>query len=521
MYTLYNEATKTYLSFEDRTLVLSKTPTNWRFVVELNDVFRIFAGDSDLMLDIDNAIVKEGTTVKIWTRTQYDVQLWNAIKNKNGTYSIVYSIDNTFCLGFNNGKAELQHRNETNSMQEWKLVEVDTKTEEPNVEDPSDVGEVKTGIYTLYNEATSSYLSFNDKTLVLSKNPSNWRVNEVHNDVFHIYAEDTETLLDIDNARVKEGTTIKLWTLTGYDVQLWNLNKNDNGTYTIAYSGDNKYCLGISGGDAKLQIRDTYNSAQEWKLVDVTASNKSKYRTYISENGVIELQLPVNITDVISETRLQQWANDLETAYYTFKELTNYTPYEHIIVQAYKEEKHIGWVINNSNIIHIDKDFISEDLTKMAQRDSDWNFCALHEMGHMFDMGQAWNFEAEVLTDIKVAYVLEKNGVAAAPSEFPASEYFYGADIIKAYDRLGGDFSKSYNIYGIAKRFLEIKEDTGWEAFIKTFYDLREKESSYTKCSNKEKFKAFVDRLAFYGNKDVKGCFSNDEWDVIINEIDS
>ncbi len=512
VYTLYNEKTNSYLSFENRTLVLSKTPVNWTFSVEHGDVFHIFAEDSNLLLDIDNAIVREGTTIKLWTDTGYDVQLWNAIKNKNGTYSIVYSVDNAFCLGFDDGKAELQYRNESNLMQEWKLVEVDTTADEDKIVT------VETGIYTLYNEKTSSYLSFNDKTLVLSKNPSNWRLNEVYDNKFHIYAEDTETLLDIDNAYVKEGTTIKLWTLTGYDVQLWSINKNNNGTYTIAYSGDNQYCLGFNGGKAQLQRYNANNPAQQWKLVDVNDTTKSKYRTYIGENGIIELQLPVDIIDVISETRLQKWANDLETAYYTFRELTNYTPYEHIIVQAYKEEKYIGWVTNNSNIIHIDKDFIREDLAKMAQRDSDWNFCALHEMGHMFDMDQPWKFEAEVLTDIKVAYVLEKNGAAASPSEFSASEYFYGADIIKAYDRLGKDFSQNYNIYGLAKRFMDIKNDIGWEAFEKTFIYLKNNEASYVNSSNQKKFEEFVDRLSFYGNKDVKGYFSKDEWNVIINK---
>ena len=513
VYTLYNEKTKCYLAFNDRTLVLSKSPVYWTFSQEYDDVFRIIAEDSDLMLDIDNARVVEGTTIKLWTKTKYDVQLWRAIKNNNGTYSIVYSADNTFCLGFDRGNAKLQHRNESNSMQEWRLVGVDTTAETDEMES------VKSGIYTFYNEKSASYLSFNDKTLVLSKNPSNWTINEVYKNKCNVYAEDTDTLLDIDNAYVVAGNTIKLWTNTGYDVQFWSINKNKNGTYTIVYSGDNQYCLGFTDGKAQLQLRDKNNPMQEWKLVDASASAKMKYRTYMSKNGIIELRLQENITDVISETRLQQWANELETAYYTFRDLTNYTPYEHIIVQAYKKEKYIGYVISNSNIIHMDKDFTRTDLGKMALRDSDWNFCALHEMGHMFDMNQPWNFEAEVMTDLKVAYVLEKNKVAAAPSEFPASEYFYGADIIKAYDRLGNDFSQKYNIYGIAKRFVEIKEDIGWEAFEKTFHDLKANEASYANVSNQKKFETFVDKLSFYGNKDVKSYFTKKEWNVIINEI--
>ena len=257
VYTLYNVKTKCYLAFNDRTLVLSKSPVNWTFSQEYDDVFRIIAEDSDLMLDIDNARVVEGTTIKLWTKTKYDVQLWRAIKNNNGTYSIVYSADNTFCLGFDGGNAKLQRRNESNSMQEWRLVGVDTTAETDEIES------VKSGIYTFYNEKSASYLSFNDKTLVLSKNPSNWTINEVYKNKCNVYAEDTDTLLDIDNAHVVAGNTIKLWTNTGYDAQFWSINKNKNGTYT----GDNQYCLGFSDGKAQLQLRDKNNPMQEWNVI--------------------------------------------------------------------------------------------------------------------------------------------------------------------------------------------------------------------------------------------------------------
>ena len=137
----------------------------------------------------------------------------------------------------------------------------------------------------------------------------------------------------------------------------------------------------------------------------------------------------------------------------------------------------------------------------------------------MFDFGRPWNFESELMTDLKLAYVLEKNGVAAAPSEFKASDIFYGANIINAYDILGQDFSKTYNIFGCTERFLEIKEDIGWEPFKQTFHYFQENEVSYTGNTKQQKFENFVELLSGYGNVDVKSYFSAEEWNTIMDKL--
>lgn len=396
---------------------------------------------------------------------------------------------------------------------------VEFEVEENKTEETVITNLLDSGIYTFYNEETKSYLSYKENNLILSATPSNWWINKVRKEDFYVYAQDTELVLDIDNAWVKEGTSVKLWNLTGYDVQIWNIIQNENGTHTIAYSGDNQYCLGFDNKNAVLQIRDETNPMQEWKVVDISDTIPKQYLSFKSEGGIIHLQLPLDILSVISESRLQQWANELETAYYSFYELTNFKPYDYIVVEAYKPSQHTGWVINNSNIIHIDSKFIYTDLEKMADRECDWNFCALHEMGHMFDFNRPWNFESEMLTDLKLAYVLEKNGAAAAPSEFKVSDNFYGADIINAYDILSLDFSENYNIFGCTKRFMDIKEDIGWEPFKQTFHYFQANEASYAGDSEQQKFENFVQLLSDYGNIDVKSYFSVEEWNSIIDEL--
>lgn len=381
-------------------------------------------------------------------------------------------------------------------------------------------GPVDTGVYTLINQGSGSYLAWNDQTLSLSAGLQTWTLRQVWDGAFQVFAGDTELLLDIDNAWVEEGTAIKLWEPTGYDVQIWNLHKNSNGTYSILYSGDNRYCLGFKGGNATLQIRNTTDPWQEWRLTCVGVSSPWQYLSVMGKKGTVELRLPTDIESVIGKTRLQQWADQLETAYASFYELTHFRPYENIIVEAYKPSEYIGWVVDHSNIIHIDEQFLRDDLSKMAARTNDWNFCALHEMGHMFDMERPWNFESEFLTDLKLAYVVEQNNAGAAPSEFPADSIFYGADILDAYRDLGSDFSSEYSIYGFAARFLEIKEDIGWEPFKDTFHSLQSNEDLYAEHTNRQKLETFAELLSQYSGKRIRSYFSTAEWNTVLDACD-
>lgn len=379
-------------------------------------------------------------------------------------------------------------------------------------------------IYTFYNEASGCYLSYQGNRLLLRNVPSKWVLKDAAGKGFHIYADHSDFLLDIDNAYVAEGTAIKLWGYTGYDVQVWKLSRNGNGTWSILYSGNPQYCLGFRNGNAILQLRNLYNKAQEWKVVDITDTQPKEYLSFQSRRGIVELQLPPDILRVISNLRLQQWTNDLETAYYSFYELTGFVPYRNITVEAYKPLKYqniVAYVLDRSNIIHIDKQFVYEDLAKMKARKCDWNFCTLHEMGHLFDNNRPWNFEAELLTDLKLAYVLEKHGAAAAPSQFRASDVFYGAGILNAYKILGKDFSVHYDIFGCTGRFLEIKNRIGWKPYQQTFHYLQKNETAYQSISKPEKFEFFIKLLSYYSNNNIKQYFSANEWNAILRHTKS
>lgn len=384
------------------------------------------------------------------------------------------------------------------------------------------VESITAGTYRFRSKNDSRYLSFLDKSLILSEAPATWRVDRASVG-FYVYGADSGLVLDIDNANVAGGTTIKLWEPNGYIVQKWEIVTNSNGTYSFLSCANEMYCLGLDGDKTVLQLREAENASQEWYGEAVVDDTLQKYATYCSSQGIFEIRLPSNITEVVSNERLQQWANDLEKAYFSFYELTSYKPYDYIIVEAYKPfTKHTyaaGYVIADINIIYVDGNFIRGDLAKMTNRVNDWNFCVLHELGHMFDMKMPWNFEAEALTDIKISYVLEQNNAGAELSSTGNESVRYGKDIMLSYKQMSGDLSAKYDIFACAYKFLQIKEEIGWEPFKQTFHKLQSEESNYISATGKEKFELFVNTLSNYSGKNIKSYFTTAEWNSIIEEI--
>lgn len=378
------------------------------------------------------------------------------------------------------------------------------------------------GCYTFSNALDFKFLSFSDRQLKLDAGTTNWNLKKVVGG-FYVYSTDDELLLDIDNAYVAVGTKVKLWENTGYNTQIWDITANANGTYSFLSAVDKNYCLGFSNGNAVLQLRKKGDKSQEWYAVATVDNSKKNYQKYMSKGGIVELRLPLDITTVITDARLQQWANDLEKAYYTYEELTGYRPYESIIVKAYepitKYENVLAYVYDNNNIIYVDSNFLPTDLAKMSKRVNDWNFCLLHEMGHMFDNGRPWNFEAEVMTDLKVPYVLERNGAGAELSEFGEGSVRYGKDIMLSYKAMSGDLSKEYDIFALAYKFMQIKEIIGWEPFKSTFHTLQTNASLYNNYTKQQKFQLFIDNLSKFSGQNIKSYFTTAEWNTIVSSL--
>lgn len=379
------------------------------------------------------------------------------------------------------------------------------------------------GVYTFYHKATGRYLSRADRSLILSGTPCGWTLKQTQDGCFYIYAYETNLLLDIHNAQVTEGNRVKLWTYTGFDVQIWKLSPNSNGSYCLCYHGDAGYCLGFSGEQAQLQRRSPGNAMQEWVLTDVSHSLKPEFVSVTGDRKTVTVELAPELAQMVPQYRLRRWVNDLETAYETFRELTNFCPFRHITVEGYLPPdypSYAGWVFPGTDIIHVNRNSFVTGMEKLRKFSNDWNFCVLHEMGHMFDTDKPWNFESEMMTDLKVAYVLEKNRASAVLAEVKEDDIFCGAQIAVAYGRLSGDLSEGYDVFACVKRFLNIKEKIGWEPFRKTFHILQKDCRSYIGISPRKKFDLFVGGLSHYSRENIRAWFSDAEWAAILRQLE-
>ncbi len=326
-----------------------------------------------------------------------------------------------------------------------------------------------------------------------------------------------------------------------YESMQWRITENDDGTYTFVNNTANKNLV-LSLKDGKLTLEDpsTATGITSFELKMVTRGGGKAFVQYISDGGDVTVRLPANIKQraSISDETIQLWANNLEDAYHHYIDLTTYVAYESIVVKAYEPSHAVGYVWNSLehyNVITIRDTFIRDDLTKMSNRASkygvvDWNFCALHEMGHMFDNQQPWYFESEMMTDLKVAYVLEASGGCAAPSEYSFDDFFY-ADKQEGHQQIEACYlglatnkqpiseSLTYGAYGAALKFVEIQravDDSNWTIYKQVYKELHEQ--GVTTSRNYEKFSNFVAKISEKSGKDVKAMFTDDEWNVYMSQ---
>ncbi len=90
---------------------------------------------------------------------------------------------------------------------------------------------------------------------------------------------------------------------------------------------------------------------------------------------------------------------------------------------------------------------------------------------------------------------------------------------MKSYEQMQGDLSAEYDIFACAYKFLQIKEQIGWEPIKQAFHKLQSEEALYTQASQTQKFEAFIDAISYYSNKNIKEYFTTAEWNSIMAEL--
>lgn len=320
----------------------------------------------------------------------------------------------------------------------------------------------------------------------------------------------------------------------------WRIVKNEDGSYSFYINKNPDLCLSVKEGKLVLEPKSSATGITSFNLEMKTRGGGKAFIQYISDQGnvVVRLNPDIKTRAKVTDEMLQTWANNLDDAYNHFIDLTSYVAYESIVVKAYEPSPHIGYVWNSTehyNVITIAESFMASDLSKMATRWRkenvvDWNFCALHEMGHMFDNQQPWYFEAEMMTDLKVAYVLQAGGGCAAPSEYAYQSYFYAdkqeghKQVEECYLGLSKDKKPigqtlEYGAYSAALKFVEIQrviDDDNWTVFKKTYAELHKE--GQTTYKSYERFTHFVEVLSKHSGKDVRALFTDEEWNVFMTK---
>jgi hypothetical protein len=301
----------------------------------------------------------------------------------------------------------------------------------------------------------------------------------------------------------------------------WYIEENEDGTVILkSKSGTTTKALSINE-NGKLALSFKGNSL---KMNLITKELKT-FKQVISEKGDIIMRMSSKVK--LTDKRLKKLTNDMQVAYDTFYEMTNYLAHESIVIRVYQEERYYGYILRGWNVISFNLGNAIDDLGNIRGRDNeginDWNFCLLHEMGHMFDDYRGWNFHGEFATNMKVAYVLYANldvGAAAATAGYGYKTCFKGNEIVNMWNTCPRMTSSTgFNLDRVLYVFVSYAEEIGWDNVKKAYHEIQAmptQESDQVKCLD-----LFTNTMAKYapGNKHVKDCFKAGEWEIIIEEI--
>ena len=342
--------------------------------------------------------------------------------------------------------------------------------------------------------------------------------------------------------------------------QGWYIRDNGDGTYKIVSAANPVFCLDCKNG--KFVLEFTEKSTAAFTFTEAVNQNVGTlYAEYSSAKGNITVRLEPDMVDQVYKAvkrsykdvaeeevkarindRLQMFADSVQKTYDALVELTDFAPYTHIIVKAWDKQGVMAGVVGANCNIFVNNEWYDTDMIKMWQRwedgKEDFNFCILHEMGHMFDWDRGWNFESEMETDLKASYVLYKYrndeyGAWAAPAEYEWNKVFNidtidtggykGLSADMKYRKQGDNLSYSYSIYRSAQmytsyvKYCEAEPNLrGYEALMDTFHWFQAEGLRTSSLTPEERFNTFNAKLTEFTGQDIDeymtSHFKKNDW---------
>lgn len=306
------------------------------------------------------------------------------------------------------------------------------------------------------------------------------------------------------------GTELETWTNVVMDFM-----SDDNGEATITAA------LGFWQGGMANGGRSTgtayFDNISVKKVSDELFQLESDHmRLYIE---------PTKVT--ISSQILSDWIEDLDGYYEACVELMGAAPHEgrKLAIQTTRGIYSGYWALAGYPILwSINYTAVEDSFAKMKDY-GDWCFGLLHEIGHVFNIGNSsWNWNDEMFANFRMHYALEKTGGQVHQTDANGeSKVFVGEEILNLYKP---DYDKTIgtkvNDNGIHYMLARMSRNIGWEPYKKTFNYLRQ--NGGNGGSKYDKFVYFVNTLdrftkETYPNVDLWSYFTDSELESIKKQL--
>lgn len=341
---------------------------------------------------------------------------------------------------------------------------------------------------------------------------------------------DEELRFDITDAWMEENNAVQLVGWTGYNVQYWYIEPNSDGSVTIASFENREFVLTLKDNKPVIQRR-TDATVQKWKLIP--ANDRKKIT---STDGTIVIYADPSVSSVATDDLLVEIADKWAIAYRSLINLHGGKQlYSRIIFDCTPpqlEDNVYAYVFGgiDNRVYWGRKDFKYWLIKYQRRNHSDWCFAALHEMGHLFDCDEPWNFETESLTDLCLVYVLEMNNGRANPDldvlemnngraypDLESNKTYSASEIEQLYSSHGlFSDSSSYDIWYVSYMLLQIKDQVGWGPFIEAFRSMdANKTQADLSRTRLEMFDAFLATLSHYARTDVSQFLDPAEYQAL------
>lgn len=220
----------------------------------------------------------------------------------------------------------------------------------------------------------------------------------------------------------------------------------------------------------------TYNGGKASGTVwydDVRVTPAPEEAIYAAESKYITLRLDRDKVTV-SDAEIGKWLSNLDRVYEAYYDLVGGVPFggKRLMLLTTPGIEPGYWALAGNPILWNSHVAVSKLLDRTVEFD-DWGFGILHEIGHVFNVGNsAWNWNDEIFANFRMSYALEVCDGTMSQRDI----CYRGADVINYYkifydETLGAGIPKM-NGDALHYTFLRIKDRYGWGVFKRVFREL-------------------------------------------------